>query len=43
MKHEIDTDFLRKFINYWANHYNFQEGEKYINNYPHFMVNIQGI
>lgn len=35
-------NFLLKFINYWINTYDFQEREKYINKYPHFIANIRG-
>jgi len=37
-----DTDTLRKFLDYWAHKYNFEEREKYINQYSHFKTNIQG-
>jgi len=38
----INTDFLRKLIDYWINTYDFQKREKYINKYPHFITNIRG-
>ncbi|KYN03166.1 PREDICTED: juvenile hormone epoxide hydrolase 2-like [Cyphomyrmex costatus] len=38
-----NTDALRKFLDYWANEYNFNEREKYINQYSHFKTNIQGL
>lgn len=37
-----NTDALRKFLNYWADNYNFEERQKFINQYPHFKTNIQG-
>lgn len=37
-----NTDVLRKFLDYWADDYNFQERQKFINQYPHFKTNIQG-
>ncbi|XP_018339720.1 PREDICTED: juvenile hormone epoxide hydrolase 2-like isoform X2 [Trachymyrmex septentrionalis] len=38
-----NTDALRKLLNYWENEYNFDEREKYINQYSHFKTNIQGL
>lgn len=38
-----NTDALRKFLNYWADNYNFEERQKFINQYPHFKTNIQGL
>ncbi|XP_072744924.1 juvenile hormone epoxide hydrolase-like [Anoplolepis gracilipes] len=37
----INMDVLRNLISYWANDYDFQERERYINKYPHFMTNIK--
>ncbi|CAL1689410.1 unnamed protein product [Lasius platythorax] len=38
-----NTDALRKLLDYWADDYNFQERQKFINQYPHFKTNIQGL
>ncbi|KAL6426993.1 hypothetical protein ACFW04_009295 [Cataglyphis niger] len=38
-----NTDALRKFLDYWADDYNFQERQKFINQYQHFKTNIQGL
>ncbi|XP_029675340.1 juvenile hormone epoxide hydrolase 2-like [Formica exsecta] len=38
-----NTDVLRKFLDYWADDYNFQERQKFINQHPHFKTNIQGL
>ncbi|KAL0117446.1 hypothetical protein PUN28_010347 [Cardiocondyla obscurior] len=38
-----NTDALSKFLDYWANNYNFEEREKHINQYPQFKTNIQGL
>ncbi|KYM76127.1 UPF0663 transmembrane protein C17orf28 like protein [Atta colombica] len=38
-----NTDALRKLLDYWENEYNFDEREKYINQYSHFKTNIQGL
>ncbi|XP_071566565.1 juvenile hormone epoxide hydrolase 1-like [Temnothorax nylanderi] len=34
---------MQKLLDYWADSYNFQRREKYINNYEHFKTNIQGL
>lgn len=33
---------MQKFLDYWANSYDFQKREIYINKYEHFITNIQG-
>ncbi|XP_029155825.1 juvenile hormone epoxide hydrolase 1-like [Nylanderia fulva] len=38
-----NTIALNKLLNYWADNYNFQEREKFVNQYPHFKTNIQGL
>ncbi|XP_071645539.1 juvenile hormone epoxide hydrolase 2-like [Temnothorax longispinosus] len=38
-----NTDALRKFLDHWSNNYNFEERERYINQYSHFKTNIQGL
>ncbi|XP_014484159.1 PREDICTED: juvenile hormone epoxide hydrolase 2-like [Dinoponera quadriceps] len=38
-----NTDVLRKLLNYWANKYDFRKREDYINQYPQFTTNIQGL
>ncbi|XP_072746900.1 juvenile hormone epoxide hydrolase 2-like [Anoplolepis gracilipes] len=38
-----NTDALRKLLDYWADDYNFQERQKFMNQYPHFKTNIQGL
>lgn len=38
-----NTDALQKFLDHWANKYNFEEREKYINQFSHFKTNIQGL
>ncbi|XP_011688640.1 PREDICTED: juvenile hormone epoxide hydrolase 1-like [Wasmannia auropunctata] len=37
-----NTDALRKFLDHWANEYNFEEREKYINQYPHPLLIVHG-
>ncbi|KAJ8721330.1 hypothetical protein PYW07_002105 [Mythimna separata] len=39
----FNTDNLDYWMDYWANHYNFTEREAYINKYPQFKTNIQGL
>lgn len=36
------NNVMQKFLNYWANSYNFKNRENYINKYPHFITTIQG-
>ncbi|XP_012538919.1 juvenile hormone epoxide hydrolase 2 [Monomorium pharaonis] len=38
-----NTNTLHKLLDYWANEYNFEEREKFINQYLHFKTNIQGL
>ncbi|EFN83233.1 juvenile hormone epoxide hydrolase 2 [Harpegnathos saltator] len=38
-----NTDVLRKFLDYWANDYDFRKREDYINQYPQFKTNVQGL
>lgn len=39
----INTTFLHKIIEYWQNEYNFKAREAYLNQYPQFITNIQGL
>ncbi|XP_032670380.1 juvenile hormone epoxide hydrolase 2-like [Odontomachus brunneus] len=39
----INTDALNKLLNYWANDYDFQKREDYLNQYPHYKTNVQGL
>ncbi|XP_011171354.1 juvenile hormone epoxide hydrolase 1 [Solenopsis invicta] len=36
-------DLMQELLNYWANSYDFKKCEIYINKYPHFTTNIQGL
>lgn len=33
---------MQKLLDYWANSYDFQTRETYINQYSHYKTNIQG-
>lgn len=39
----INTNLLKKIIDFWKNNYNWREREKYLNKFPQFKVNIQGL
>ncbi|KAJ8721329.1 hypothetical protein PYW07_002104 [Mythimna separata] len=39
----FNTDNLDYWMDFWANHYNFTEREAYLNKYPQFKTNIQGL
>lgn len=36
-----DNNYLRRLVDYWANHYNWREREKRINSYSHFVAEIE--
>lgn len=35
--------YLKEVVRYWQNEYRFDERLKYLNQYPHFKTNIQGL
>ncbi|KAJ8721327.1 hypothetical protein PYW07_002102 [Mythimna separata] len=39
----FNSDELDYWMDFWANHYNFTEREAYMNKYPQFKTNIQGL
>lgn len=39
----FNNNYLKKVVNYWANEYDFAKREKFLNQYPQFKTNIQGI
>ncbi|CAB3226255.1 unnamed protein product [Arctia plantaginis] len=39
----FNTDQMSSWLNYWADKYNFSEREKFLNQFPQFKTNIQGL
>lgn len=39
----IHTDLLNEVVEFWNSEYNWKESEKYLNSYPQFTTNIQGL
>ncbi|XP_063834326.1 juvenile hormone epoxide hydrolase-like [Ostrinia nubilalis] len=39
----FNTDQLNSWLTYWADKYNFAEREKFLNQFPQFTTNIQGL
>lgn len=39
----FNTDTLKKIINFWRNDYKWKERETYLNKYPQFKTQIQGL
>ncbi|XP_063834181.1 juvenile hormone epoxide hydrolase-like [Ostrinia nubilalis] len=39
----MNTDFLTRFLDFWKNSYSFQDRERYLNKYDHYMTKIQGL
>ncbi|CAH0697445.1 unnamed protein product [Spodoptera exigua] len=39
----FNTDHLQGWLDYWADHYPFQQQELYLNQFPQFKTNIQGL
>lgn len=39
----IDSDFLKKVLDYWEFSYDFKERESRINEFPQYMTNVQGL
>lgn len=39
----FNTDLLKEIVDFWQTKYNFKERETYLNKYPHFTTNIQGL
>ncbi|CAG9856393.1 unnamed protein product [Phyllotreta striolata] len=39
----INTNLLQKVLHFWKNEYNWTEREAYLNQFPQFLVNIQGL
>lgn len=39
----FNSDYLHSWVDYWANHYDFQKREYVLNHYPQYITNIQGL
>ncbi|XP_065160490.1 juvenile hormone epoxide hydrolase 2-like [Atheta coriaria] len=39
----FNTDLLKEIVDFWQNNYDFKQREAYLNKYPHFKTNIQGL
>ncbi|KAJ8708584.1 hypothetical protein PYW08_009966 [Mythimna loreyi] len=39
----VNTDHLHGWVDYWADQYPFKQQEKFLNQYPQFKTNIQGL
>lgn len=39
----MNTDYLEKILNYWANEYDFKKRAELLNKFPHFKTKIQGL
>lgn len=39
----MNTNLLKEIVRYWQNEYNWKEREKYLNKFPQFKINIQGL
>lgn len=39
----FNTHFLSEVLDFWKNNYNFEEREKFLNKYNHYVTNIQGL
>lgn len=39
----MNTNLLNNIVEYWRSNYNWREREKYLNKFPQFKVNIQGL
>ncbi len=39
----VNTDYIKKIIDYWANDYKWDEREKLLNAVPHFRTKISGL
>lgn len=39
----MNTNLLNTIVDYWKNKYDWREREKYLNKFPQFKVNIQGL
>lgn len=39
----INTNLLKNIINYWQNNYKWRQQEKFLNKFPQFKTNIQGL
>ncbi|CAG9859815.1 unnamed protein product [Phyllotreta striolata] len=39
----MNTNLLKKVVDYWKTKYNWRSREKYLNKFPQFTVNIQGL
>lgn len=39
----MNTNLLTKIVEFWKTKYNWREREKFLNQYPQFKVNIQGL
>ncbi|XP_075985898.1 juvenile hormone epoxide hydrolase-like isoform X2 [Anticarsia gemmatalis] len=42
-KYGLNSDFMTTVLDFWQNKYNFEERERYINKYNHYITNIQGL
>ncbi|XP_053620314.1 juvenile hormone epoxide hydrolase-like [Plodia interpunctella] len=39
----FNTDTLQPWLDYWADRYPFEERQEFLNKYPHYKTNIQGL
>lgn len=39
----MNTNLLNKIVEFWKSKYDWREREKYLNKFPQFKVNIQGL
>lgn len=39
----LNTHLLKEIIEFWKTQYNWREQEKFLNQYPQFKVNVQGL
>ncbi|XP_044731923.1 juvenile hormone epoxide hydrolase 1-like isoform X1 [Chrysoperla carnea] len=39
----FNTDYLYNVIDFWRNQYDWRQREKFLNQYPHFITNVQGL
>lgn len=39
----FNSDYLYNVIDFWRNQYDWRQREKFLNQYPHFITNVQGL
>lgn len=39
----INRELLKEILEFWKSKYNWRESEKFLNKYPHYKVNVQGL